>query len=163
FDGVVTKAVTHELNQTIKMGRVNRIFQPTSTEVAINIRSNRQNYVLLVSIDPSCARVDITNDDYRNPGDATLISMVVGKVISGDIDEMTLVMDLMGRHSNLILLNEDKRTILESIKHIPSHINRHRTILPGATYIPPPAQDKLNPLTSSSDDFLKKLDFNSGK
>src|SRR5699024_12676055 len=55
------------------------------------------------------------------------------------------------------------RTILESIKPIPSHINRHRTILPGATYIPPPAQDKLNPLTSSSDDFLKKLDFNSGK
>src|SRR5699024_11845980 len=42
-------------------------------------------------------------------------------------------------------------------------INRHRTILPGASYIPPPAQDKLNPLTSSSDDFLKKLDFNSGK
>src|SRR5690625_2219016 len=189
FDGVVTKAVTHELNQTIKMGRVNRIFQPTSTEVAINIRSNRQNYVLLFSIHPSYARFHITNDDYRNSGDPPLFCMVLRKHLSGasltsieqdglervinftfktrneigDIGEMTLVMELMGRHSNLILLNEDKRTILESIKHIPSHINRHRTILPGATYIPPPAQDKLNPLTSSSDDFLKKLDFNSGK
>jgi len=189
FDGVVTKAVTHELNQTIKMGRVNRIFQPTSTEVAINIRNNRQNYVLLFSIHPSYARFHITNDDYRNPGDPPLFCMVLRKHLSGasltsieqdglervinftfktrneigDIGEMTLVMELMGRHSNLILLNEDKRTILESIKHIPSHINRHRTILPGATYIPPPAQDKLNPLTSSSDDFLKKLDFNSGK
>src|SRR5699024_12124156 len=81
----------------------------------------------------------------------------------GDIGEMTLVMELMGRHSNLILLNEDKRTILESIKHIPSHINRHRTILPASTYKPTPAQDKLNPLTISIVDFLKKLDFNSGK
>src|SRR5690625_8033031 len=76
---------------------------------------------------------------------------------------MTLGIEHNGRHSNLILLNEDKRNNLKSIKHIPSHINRHRTILPRATYIPPPAQDKLNPLTSSSDDFLKKLDFNSGE
>src|SRR5699024_2874093 len=81
----------------------------------------------------------------------------------GDIGEMTLVMELMGRHSNLILLNEDKRTILESIKHIPSHINRHRTILPVATYILHPAQDKINNLTNYNNNFLKKLDFNSGK
>src|SRR5699024_5880894 len=125
FDGVVTKAVTHELNQTIKMGRVNRIFQPTSTEVAINIRSNRHNYVLLFSIYPSYAKFHITNDDYRNLGDSPLFCMVLRKHLSGasltsieqdglervinftcktrneigDIGEMTLLMELMGRHS----------------------------------------------------------------
>src|SRR5699024_12402452 len=119
FDGVITKAVTHELNQTTIVGRVNRIFQPTSTEVAINIRSNRQNYVLLFSIHPSYARLHITNDDYRNPVDPPLFCMVLSKHISsamltsieedglarvinftiktrneiGDIDEITIVMD----------------------------------------------------------------------
>lgn len=189
FDGVVTKSVTHELNQSIKNGRVNRIFQPTSTEVAITIRNNRQNYILLFSIHPSYARFHLTEDDYRNPEDPPMFCMVLRKYLSGanlvdikqdelervinftfktrneigDIGEMTLVMELMGRHSNLILLNEDKKTILDSIKHIPSYINRHRTILPGATYIPPPTQNKLNPLTISGEEFVRRLDFNSGK
>src|SRR5699024_8062513 len=119
FDGVVTKEVTHELNQTIKMGRVNLIFQPTSTEVAINLRSNQQNYVLLFSIHLSYESFLITNDYYRNPGDPPLFCMVLRKHLSGasltsieqdglervinftfkssnemgDIGEMTLVME----------------------------------------------------------------------
>lgn len=189
FDGVVTRAVTHELNQQIINGRVNRIFQPTATEIALTLRSNRKNKILLFSIHPSYARFHLTNDEYRNPGDPPMFCMVLRKYISGatlisieqdeleriiyftfktrneigDIGEMNLVMELMGRHSNLILLNEDKKTILDSIKHIPSYINRHRTILPGATYIPPPTQNKLNPLTTDNEDFIKKIDFNSGK
>src|SRR5699024_2449328 len=83
FDGVVTKAVTHELNQTIKMGRVNRIFQPTSTEEAIKIRRNRPKYLLLFSIHPSYARLHIPNDHYRIPGDPPLFCMVLRKHVSG--------------------------------------------------------------------------------
>ncbi len=189
FDGVVTRAVIHELNQEILNGRINRIFQPTDTEVAMTIRNNRKNYSLLFSIHPSYARFHLTNDDYRNPGDPPMFCMVLRKYLSGailikinqdhlerviyftfktrneigDMSEMTLVMELMGRHSNLILLNEDKETILDSIKHIPSYLNRHRTILPGALYITPPSQDKLNPLKITGEDFVKKIDFNSGK
>lgn len=189
FDGVVTRAITNELNQTIKNGRINRIYQPTDTEIAITIRNNRKNKILLFSIHPSYARFHLTEDDYRNPSDPPMFCMVLRKYLSGatladikqdelervisftfktrneigDIGEMTLIMELMGRHSNLILLNEDNETILDSIKHIPSYINRHRTILPGANYIPPPTQNKLNPLTISGDEFVNRLDFNSGK
>lgn len=189
FDGIVTYAVTNELQNILINGRVNKIYQPTSTELAITIRNKKENHVLLFSIHPSYARFSLTKDEYRNPDQPPMYCMVLRKYLTGAILEsirqdnferivhfefktrneigdesrQTLVVEIMGRHSNLILLNSDKTKIIDALKHIPAFQNRHRTILPGADYILPPEQNKLNPLEATADDFVKKIDFNQGR
>lgn len=189
FDGIVTRAVTNELQQDIVGGRINKIYQPTKTEVVLTIRNNRKNYSLLLSIHPSYARFHLTKDTYRNPDEPPMFCMLLRKHLSGAIieeitqtdlervvtiefrgvDEIgvhvnkTLVIEIMGRHSNVILLNEDKNTIINCLKHVPPFQNRYRSLVPGAPYIEPPPQDKLSLLTDDSESFIRKLDFNQGK
>ena len=69
----------------------------------------------------------------------------------------------MGRHSNIILVDKEKEMIIDSIKHVPAAVNSYRTILPGAAYHSPAAQEKSNPLEANEEDVLKAIDFNSGK
>ena len=69
----------------------------------------------------------------------------------------------MGRHSNILLVDMESNKIIDCIKHIPTALNSYRTLLPGADYIYPPPQEKLNPLTATEVDVLRQLDFNSGK
>lgn len=189
FDGIVTKAVTEELKTKLEQGRINRIHQPTSTELVFTIRNNRENHSLLLSIHPSYARFHLTDDKYDNPQEPPMFCMVLRKHLSsaiiesieqdsleriitfnvrtideiGDSAHKTLIMELMGRHSNVILLNEKKEHIIDCLKHVSAIQNSYRTILPGYEYIPPPPQEKLNPLTISGEDFIRKLDFNAGK
>lgn len=189
FDGIVTRAVTNELQQALIGGRVNKIYQPTKTEVVLTVRHNRQNHTLLLSIHPSYARFHLTDDTYRNPNEPPMFCMLLRKHIGGAIIEdisqvglernvsiafrgvneigdhvsKTLMIEIMGRHSNIILLNEDKSTIINCLKHVPPFQNRYRSLLPGAPYIQPPPQEKLDLLTVKSEDWIKKLDFNQGK
>src|SRR5690625_79464 len=189
FDGIVTRAITNELRQELIGGRINKIYQPTKTEVVLTVRNNRQNYTLLLSIHPSYARFHLTDDTYRNPDEPPMFCMLLRKHIGGAIIEeitqtglerivsiefrgmnevgdqvsKTLMIEIMGRHSNVILLNEDKTAIINCLKHVPPFQNRYRSLIPGAPYIQPPPQDKLNLLTTNSKDFIKKLDFNRGK
>ena len=69
----------------------------------------------------------------------------------------------MGRHSNIILVDQTKNMILDSIKHVPSAVNTHRIVLPGHEYISPPEQHKANPFEADEQDVLRRLDFNAGK
>lgn len=189
FDGIVTKAVTDELKEILEQGRINKIYQPTPTELVFTVRSKRKNHSLLLSIHPTYARFHLTEDKYDNPQEAPMFCMVLRKHLSGaiietieqdsleriitfnvrTIDEIgdsankTLILELMGRHSNIILLNEKKEHIIDSLKHVSAFQNRYRTIQPGYEYIPPPPQDKLNPLAISGEEFIRKIDFNSGK
>lgn len=189
FDGIVTKSVVEELREKIVQGRISKIHQPTDTELVITIRNQRKNHTLLLSIHPSYARFHLTDDKYQNPQEPPMFCMLLRKHLSGaivesieqttlervitfhvrSVDEIgdasskSLVLELMGRHSNVLLLNENKEHIIDSLKHVPSLQNRYRTILPGQKYIEPPAQDKLDPLKISGDDFIRKLDFNAGK
>ena len=188
FDGVVTRAVVEELNKTITPGRINKIYQPTKTEALFTIRSNRKNIQLLFSIHPTYARFHLTDDRFENPKEPPMFCMVLRKYLAGgiiknieqdgmervirfhietrnelgDLTTYQLIFELMGRHSHLMLVDE-RGIILDTMKHIPVSLNRHRTILPGANYIPPPSQHKLHPLEITADDFIKKLDFNAGK
>lgn len=189
FDGIVVKATVEELQETLLQGKITKIHQPTDTELILTIRSNRKNHPLLLSVHSTYARMHLTGDQFDNPPEPTMFCMVLRKHLSGaildsieqlgmeriiefsfqarnEIGDWTarkLIVEIMGRHSNIILVNEEKEVIIDSIKHISMAQNRHRTILPGADYKLPPSQHKWNPLELNSADFIKKLDFNAGK
>lgn len=188
FDGIVTKAVTNELQEAIIPGKINKIYQPTSTELVLQIRSQGKNRNLLLSIHPTYARIHLTADKYTNPDEAPMFCMVLRKHLSGatiesieqsgleriitftikarneigDVTNKSLVIELMGKHSNIMLLDIDKGIIIDSLKHVSMAFNRHRTILPGQAYILPPAQDKLNLLEIDTIEFTKRIDLNAG-
>lgn len=189
FDGIVTYAVTNELKTKLNGGRINKIYQPTNTEIVITIRNQGKNHHLLLSIHPNYARFHLTEDRFQNPKEPPMFCMTLRKHLSGGIlediqqdklervvsfrfrqlneigDEETknLQVEIMGRHSNVLLLNASKTKIIHCLKTVPPFQNRHRSILPGADYIEPPVQDKLNIQQADAVDFVRKLDFNTGK
>lgn len=189
FDGIVTRAVTQELKELLQSGRISKIYQPTTTELVFTVRSQGKNHSLLFSIHPSYARIHLTEDTYVNPKEPPMFCMVLRKHLGGasirsieqdeleriiiftfltrneigDESEKQLIVELMGKHSNIILINKDSEKIIDSMKHISMSQNRHRTILPGADYIKPPEQDKLNPLFTDGEEVIKRIDFNAGK
>lgn len=189
FDGVVTHAMTKELQQNIATGRVLKIYQPTQTELILTIRAQGKNKSLLLSAHPSYARFHLTEDTYQNPTEPPMFCMLLRKHLAGgfietikqhenervvffsfkvrneigDETRKTLVMEVMGKHSNIILIDQDKGHVLDSIKHVSPSQSRHRTVLPGQPYILPPNQGKINPLTAEGNAFRKKLDLNAGK
>ncbi|MBN9652787.1 NFACT family protein [Halobacillus sp. GSS1] len=189
FDGIVTRAITNELNETIQSGRIMKIYQPTETELVFTVRSNRKKQTLLLSAHPSYARFHLTDDQYHNPKEPPMLCMLLRKhLIGGFIERIeqvdmerivkfhirtrnevgdetmkTLIIEVMGKHSNILLVDEEEGHMLDSIKHLPPSQNRHRTIMPGQPYKLPPEQGKINPVDLDPDSFIKKLDFNSGK
>ncbi|WP_188454447.1 Rqc2 family fibronectin-binding protein [Virgibacillus oceani] len=189
FDGIVTRAVTEELDEKIIPGKITKIYQPTDTELVFTIRSQGMNHTLLLSIHPAYARLHLTDDEYKNPAEPPMFCMLLRKHLAGaiiesieqygmerivtftvktrneigDIAYKSLVVELMGKHSNIMLLDQEKGHIIDSLKHVSMAQNRYRTILPGAEYKLPPNQNKLNLLDIDSETFIKKLDFNSGK
>lgn len=189
FDGVVTRAITKELQTALTNGRINKIYQPTKTELVLTIRNNRKNMTLLFSIHPSYARFHLTEDVYQNPVEPPTFCMLLRKHLTGaviesieqdklerivtfrfkardeigDIVSKVLVFELMGRHSNLVLVDDSKNMIINCLKHVPPFQNRFRTLLPGAPYMAPPEQDRLDLLTLQTEELVGKLDFNAGK
>ncbi|WP_412990331.1 NFACT RNA binding domain-containing protein [Pediococcus siamensis] len=176
FDGSFTHAMVRELNQVLTSGRITKIHQPYENEVIITFRAHRKNYPVLLSAHPNYARVQITEIPYANPAVPTNFAMMLRKYLDGailnsvsqvendriinfsfskrnelgDTEELLLAVEIMGRRSNIILLNNTTKVILDTIKHINADQNRYRLLLPGATYITPPSQNKLNPFTDTS-------------
>lgn len=189
FDGIVTKAVTEELTSELINGKLTKIHQPTDSELILTIRNNQKNHRLLLSIHPTYARLHLTEETYQNPKEPPMYCMVLRKHLSGafleeieqiemeriiflkfkarneigDISYKTLVIEIMGRHSHIMLIDPDNNNIIDSMKHVPLSQNRYRTILPGSTYKLPPDQDKYDPLSITSEEFVNRLDFNAGK
>lgn len=178
FDGLFTTAMVYEL-QSLQDGRISRIHQPNGHEVLLTIRAQRQNFRLLVSIHPSYARVHLTEEAQTNPPEPLNFCMVLRKHLEGgfitaveqsDTDrvitmsirarneigdevERILYIEIMGRHSNMILVDPARNLIVDSLKHLPPSVNSYRTILPGQPYIPAPPQDKANPFTILEEQF----------
>jgi predicted ribosome quality control (RQC) complex YloA/Tae2 family protein len=189
FDGLFTKAMVDELSRTLKGGRINKVHQPYKNEVILTIRANGVNQKLLFSAHPSYARVQLTNEAYENPSEPPMFCMLLRKHIEGyiledvyqvendrmiifeikgrneigDVSYKQLIIEIMGRHSNIVLVDKTRNIILDSVKHVSFAVNSHRAILPGQTYIYPPEQNKQNPFMVSTDEILRKIDFNSGK
>lgn len=176
FDGLFTISMKTELQQLIT-GRISKIHQPNAQEILMQIRSQGKNYKLLFSVHPSYSRVQITNETIDNPATPPLFCMVLRKHLEGGIissirqhetdriiifqiqskneigDDITreVHMEIMGRHSNLLLVDPSRNLILECIKHLSPSMNSYRTILPGQPYIAPPTQNKLHPLEYSEE------------
>lgn len=189
YDGLFTRAMTKELVDSIKGGRISKVHQPYKNELILVVRANGKNHKLLLSAHPSHARVQLTKEEYENPSkppmfcmllrkhleghilediyqsglDRILIFNIKGRNEIGDISYKKLIVEIMGRHSNIILVDQIKNMILDSIKHVPSAVNTHRIVLPGHEYINPPEQHKANPFEADEQDVLRRLDFNGGK
>ncbi len=189
FDGLFTRAMTSELAQELKGGRISKVHQPYKNEIVLIIRANGKNHKLLLSAHPSYARVQLTNEVYDNPSEPPMFCMLLRKHLEGffleeihqiDLERIIifevrgrneigdpsykqLIIEIMSRHSNITLVDKSRNLILDSIKHVSYAVNSYRAILPGQEYILPPKQNKLNPLTAEEADILRGIDFNSGR
>ncbi len=183
FDGLVVHSISDELSSKLVGGKIDKIYQPEKDEIVLHIRNNKENFKLVISASASNPRVYLSNDYKKeNPINAPMFCMLLRKYIQGgsivsvsqidferilkitveSLDELksktekTLIVEIMGRHSNIILTHEENK-IVDSIKRIPPSVSRVRQILPGMTYHLPPAQDKFSPLCSISKDDFKKI------
>lgn len=189
FDGLFTYTIAKELKEGLQNGKITKIHQPYKYDLIFQIRAGGKNHRLFLSAHPSYARIHLTNESYENPSEPPMFCMLLRKHLEGgiiehieqldmeriiildiksrnelgDLTEKRLMIEIMGRHSNIILVDKDRDMILDSVKHLSPAVNRHRTVLPGQPYVLPPQQGKVNPFEAEEETFLKKLDFNSGK
>ncbi len=183
FDGIVTKSVIHELKENLLGGRVNKIYQTEKDEILLHIYNNRENYKLLISSSSNNPRFYLTDNSKENPAQPPMFCMILRKHLMGgtilnieqfkldriifiDIssrDELgrdsvkRIVIEIMGRHSNIILIDKESSQVIDSAKRVYEDMSRVRQIFPGGTYELPPLQDKSNPLDTSKDEFLSLL------
>lgn len=183
FDGFFLHHMTEELRQELLYGRIQKINQPFNQELVLQIRSNRQNHKLLLSAHPVFSRIQLTRTAFENPAMPTTFIMVMRKYLQGatienisqiendrileisvsnkneigDSVAATLVIEIMGKHSNIILMDKASGNIIEAIKHVGFSQNSYRTILPGSSYVTPPQTDKRNPFTISDEKLFEIL------
>lgn len=183
FDGFFLHHMTDELRQQLLYGRIQKINQPFNQELVLQIRSNRQNHKLLLSVHPVFSRIQLTRTAFENPAVPTTFIMVMRKYLQGATIEnisqiendrileisvsnkneigdnvaATLIIEIMGKHSNIILMDKASGNIIEAIKHIGFSQNSYRTILPGSSYVTPPQTDKRNPFTISDEKLFEIL------
>lgn len=183
FDGFFLHHLTKELQEELLYGRIQKVNQPFERELVLTIRNNRKNYKLLLSAHPVFGRVQITTADFQNPQTPNTFTMIIRKYLQGAIIEsitqiendrileiafsnkneigdnikVTLVVEIMGKHSNIILIDKAESKIIESIKHIGFSQNSYRTILPGSTYLAPPKTEAKNPFTVSDEKLFELL------
>lgn len=187
YDGLFTKKMVESL-QSLVSGRIHKINQPENDTIIMVVRQNRKNHQLLLSIHPSFSRLQITDKKYDNPFNPPMFARVFRKHLEGgfienirqigndrrveidikskdeigDTMHRTIILEIMGKHSNLILVDENRK-IIEGFKHLTPNTNQYRTVMPGFEYAAPPSQNKLNPYEISGQEALKYIDFNSGK
>jgi len=179
LDGIVTRSIVHEL-QICVGGRINKIHQPTDNDIIIQLRSRGGNRRLLLSANPTYPRVQMTEQSFPNPLEAPMFCMLLRKYCeSGVIEAVTqqemeriihidirqrdelgdeslkrIIIELMGRHSNIILLDPASGTQLDGIHHVTPAISSYRIVMPGFAYSEPPQQNKLHPLEIVKEQFM---------
>lgn len=187
FDGIVTKSIVTELNKFILNGKINKVFEPNKNEIILGIYNNGKNYALNCSICSDNYRINLTTNSKPNPINAPGFCMLLRKHLIGgkivkiytpgleriviielecyselnDLITKKLIIELMGKHSNIILLNE-KNIIIDSLRHLDSSNNSLRDILPAHPYdLPSTNKLDLFSVINNFDDFYeiaKELD-----
>lgn len=183
FDGFFLHHIVEELRNELVNGRIQKINQPFEQELVLQIRSNRQSHRLLLSAHPVFGRIQLTQTTFENPAQPSTFIMVLRKYLQGALIESieqvendrivemtvsnkneigdhiqaTLIIEIMGKHSNILLVDKSSHKILEVIKHVGFSQNSYRTLLPGSTYIAPPSTESLNPFTIKNEKLFEIL------
>lgn len=183
FDGFFLHHMVEELRRELVNGRIQKINQPFEQELVLQIRSNRQSHRLLLSAHPVFGRIQLTQTTFENPAQPSTFIMVLRKYLQGALIESieqvendrivemtvsnkneigdhiqaTLIIEIMGKHSNILLVDKSSHKILEVIKHVGFSQNSYRTLLPGSTYIAPPSTASLNPFTIKDEKLFEIL------
>ena len=179
LDGIVLSNIVSDFKEYFIGGRILKIYQTEKDEIVMGIRNKGSNYKLLLTAHSNYPRAHITEQDKDNPQSPPMFCMLLRKHISGgritnivqpnferimeihiespndfgDLTSKRLIIEIMGRHSNIILVDEDT-TILDSIKHIGKLQSSVREVMPGTSYVYPPSQDKYDPMFRTYDQFL---------
>ncbi|MCR1949729.1 NFACT family protein [Clostridium sp. DSM 100503] len=186
LDGIYLYSLVYDLKKSILNCKIDKINQPEKDEVILTLRKDRQNIKLLISASSKFPRIHLTNISKPNPLQAPMFTMVMRKyLIGGRITDITqlngdrilqlhiestdelgfdskyiLIVEIMGRHSNITLVRERDNKVMECIKHISADINTYRVLYPGVNYVYPPSSNKLNPFDFSINDFDSYLNNN---
>ncbi len=176
LDALCVNCVVKEISEKIIGGRIEKIYQPEKDEIVLNIRTFTDSFRLVLCASSNYPRLNFTTSQKQNPQNAPLFCMLLrkhlgsGKIVGirqvdferiveidiesydelGDLSVKQLIVEIMGRHSNVILVSPEKR-IIDSIKHIDFTVSSVRQVLPGLTYEYPPKQDKTPLLFADSD------------
>lgn len=183
FDGFFLHHLSKELSEKLLFGRIQKVNQPYERELVLSIRNHRQNFKLLLSAHPVFGRIQITQSEFLNPAVPNTFTMMMRKYLQGAVIESfkqiendriieigvsnkneigdavktTLVIEIMGKHSNIILVDRNQDKIIESIKHVGFSQNSYRTILPGSAYREPPKSRGYNPYKISDEKLFEIL------
>lgn len=187
LDGIFLYTIKEELKSTILNGKVDKIYQPEKDEILLSIRNEKKSYKLIISASATYPRIHLTNENKQNPKNAPMFCMVLRKHLTNakiaDIrqletdrvlfidfensDELgykriyTLIVEIMGRHSNITLLREKDNIIMDSIKHVTPDMSSIRCLYPGISYVYPPSSKKLNPFAFTLNDLSEYMIKNS--
>lgn len=182
LDGLVVHAIVYEL-QACAGGRINKIYQPTGNDILIQLRNQGSNFRLLLSANPTYPRVHLTEAQFLNPPEAPMFCMLLRKHCEGailesveqvgleriiilrvrqrdelgDISVKEIVVEIMGRHSNIILKDPESGIIHDGIHHVTPAISSYRVVMPGSKYVAPPDQDKADPFSVTKDEFINEM------
>lgn len=188
MDGVMLGFVARQLDTILRDGRVDRVIQPEKDEIHLMIRSQGANYRLVLSAAANAARVHLSEHAKTGPMEPPMLCMLFRKYLCGgrvlavrriagdrileiDVSNLselgdpvtrTLVVEIMGRHSNIILRTEDGR-IIDAARHVGQDISRVRQVMPGLPYAYPPTQGKLDPETADAEAVASALENAGGK
>lgn len=182
LDGLVISNIVNELNACLTGGRIHKIYQPENDEIILSVKNNRENYKLLLSASATLPLAYLTGESKQNPMTAPNFCMLLrkhlngGKILNitqpdferiinieiehlndmGDVCQKILIIELMGKHSNIIFTQPDGM-IIDSIKHISLNTSSVREVLPGRQYFIPKTQEKYNPLVVTEEKFMEIL------
>ena len=179
YDGVTVAAVVAELKNTVKEGRINKIAQPEKDALMLTIKGTGGQYRLFMSANASLPLVYLDDENRVSPQTAPAFCMLMRKYVQnakitdisqpgfervirialsgynemGDERSMTLVAEIMGKHSNIILLDENDK-VIDSIKRVSAMVSSVREVLPGKDYFIPDQGKKEDPLAATASDLF---------
>lgn len=186
LDGIYIHSILDELKNKLIGCRVDKISQPEKDEIILSLRGAKVNYKLLISSNPTYPKIHLTNFSKPNPLKAPMFCMVLRKYLGSakiiNIEQVStdriilidlegsdelgfnsvysLIVEIMGRHSNITLIRKRDNVVVDSIKHITSEVNSYRSLYPGVEYVFPPESLKLNPFIFSCEELENFIENN---